>query len=131
MATNTAGTVAQAYHTNQTHYLIKAIAYTMDGTSVSMGFLPAGAVITNCYGVISTAFNGGATNTLSIGKSGSTTIWANAIALGTAGRILSTTLATATTVVQAADVEVLATVTSTAGASAGAGYAILEYMIPQ
>lgn len=131
MATNTAATVARQYHTSQVHYLVKKITFADNGTAPSMGFMPAGAVVVRAYCSVATAFNGDTTNTVSIGKSGATTTWASAIALGTRGTILSTTLATATTVLQATDVEVIATVTSTASASAGEAYAVLEYIIPQ
>lgn len=131
MATGTAATQARLYHTSQTHYLQAAISYTNNGSTVSLGTLPAGAVVVRAYAAVGTAFNGDTTNTVSIGKSGATTTWASAIALGTRGLIVSTTLATATTVVQAVDVEVIATVTSANSASAGSGYAVLEYIFPQ
>ena len=45
MATGTAGTVAREFHTAQTHYLTKAITYADNGSTLSMGYAPAGAIV--------------------------------------------------------------------------------------
>ena len=45
MPTNTAATDARQFHTQQVHYLRKSIAYTDDGTEVTVGKIPSGALI--------------------------------------------------------------------------------------
>ena len=50
---------AQAYHTNQVHYLRKAVAYTDDGATLSLGWVPAEAAILRGGVVVTTAFNSG------------------------------------------------------------------------
>ena len=130
MATNTAGDVGKQYHTDQTHYMTKAIAYTDDGTSVTVGVLPPNAIVTKAYVHVATAFNGGTTNTVSLGYSGAATAYASAVALGTVGVIQSTTLATSTGAQNSTAKTVLAAVTSTASASTGAGTVVVQYIIP-
>ena len=58
---------AREYHTAQTHYLRAAITYADNGTTVSLGWVPDGAVIINAGVNVYTAFNGDTTNTLNIG----------------------------------------------------------------
>jgi hypothetical protein len=69
MATNTAGDVGQEYHTNQTHYISKSVLYTDAGRAVTIGTIPAGAVllyaISGAY--VTTAFTGSGTDLLDIG----------------------------------------------------------------
>jgi len=131
MATNTAGTAAREYTTAQTHYLTKAITYADNGTSVSLGYVPAGAYVIRGGVVVSTAFNGNSANTLNIGTASSASAFASAIALGTAGIIVADDLATTTAAYCSTDTEMKAAVTSTASASAGAGMVWIEYLVPQ
>ena len=130
MATDTAGDVGQEYISNQTHYLVKAITFADNGATPTVGVLPPNAVVVRAYAVVTTAFNGDTTNTCSIGYSGTATGYASAIALGTRGVITSTTLATSTVAQSTVARTVIATVTSTASASAGAGFAVVEYIMP-
>jgi hypothetical protein len=71
MATGTAGTTARQFTTQQVHYLRKSITYSDNGTTVTIGTIPAGSLILKpISGVaVNVAFNGGTTNTLDIGAS--------------------------------------------------------------
>ena len=67
MATGVQGTTARKYHTEQTHYLRKRIAF--DDTSLTgvVGILPSGAIMLRGNVYVFTAFN---TGTLNVGKEG-------------------------------------------------------------
>lgn len=71
MATGTAGTTARLFPTQQIHYLRKDITYADAGDTVTVGVLPAGALILKAIsGVhVSTAFSGGSAYTLDVGYS--------------------------------------------------------------
>lgn len=127
MATGTAGSTARTFHTQQVHYLRKSITYADNGTTVTVGTIPAGAqIIKPISGVaVNVAFDGDTTNTLDVGPSTDTDLWATDLALGTIAFVpldeaVSNTV-TSDTIVQAA-------VVSTASASAGAGEIIIAYV---
>lgn len=69
----TAPPPARLYHTQQTAYLRRPVAYNTPniGTSdiVCLGTLPAGAFIARVYVRVNTAFNAGTTNVLTVGTS--------------------------------------------------------------
>jgi len=134
MATDTAGGVGQVYVQNMVHYLSKTITYADNGTTVTIGTLPAGAVvIPGISGIaVNTAFDGDTTNTSDIGITGSTTKYASALALGTAGWIELDVIteASASDLSNSADVDVIATVISTASAAAGSATVVLAYVVP-
>lgn len=126
---------AREYHTAQTHYLRKAITYADNGTTVSLGWVPAGAVIVGAGVNVYTAFNGDTTNTLDIGyrnggnsETDDTDEYATDLALGTAGVIVADELATAAVNYFASGAEIVGVVVSTASASAGAGVVWIEYL---
>lgn len=126
---------AREYHTSQTHYLRKAITYADDGTTVSLGWVPDGAVIVDGGVNVSTAFDGDTTNTLDIGyrnggnsETDDADEFASAIALGTAGSIVADDMATAAVNTFPNGAEITASVTSTASASAGAGVVWVLYL---
>lgn len=130
MATNTAGSTARDLNMQLVHYLRKGITYADGGTTVTVGTIPAGAVIiTPMSGVqVNVAFNGNATNTLDLGASddsGNNNI-ATLLALGTIGFI--TIDETTTTKIYAVDTRIDAVVVSTAAASAGTGEIIICYV---
>jgi hypothetical protein len=135
MATDTAGNQGQMYHTNQVHYLAKTITYLDDGKTVTVGYLPPGAVvIPGISGIaVNVVFNGGATNTCDVGIVGNTTKYSSALALGTLGWIESDVLteSSATRLDETAATQVIATVISTANASTGSATVILAYVIPE
>lgn len=58
---------AQQYHLNVVHVLRKNITFSDMGSTVSLGWVPAGAVVSNAYIVVDTAFNSGTTSTANMG----------------------------------------------------------------
>lgn len=110
MATGTAGTAARQFHTQQVHYLRKSITFADDGTTVTVGTIPAGSLVLKpMSGVaVTTVFNAGSTNVLDIGPStdSGTDLWATDLALGTLAFVpldeAVTFLVSVDTVVQAA-----------------------------
>lgn len=134
MATDTAGNQGQMYHTNQVHYLAKTITVADAGTTVTVGYLPPGAVvIPGISGIaVNVVFNGDATNTCDVGIVGSTTKYSSALALGTLGWIESDVLteSVGTRMNTTAEEKVIATVVSTADATTGSATVILAYVIP-
>lgn len=130
MATGTAGTVARQFHTQQIHYLRKSITYADDGTTVTVGTIPAGSLILKpISGVaVTTVFNAGSTNVLDIGPStdSGTDLWATDLALGTLAFVpldeAVTNLVSVDTIVQAA-----VDLTGTA-ATTGAAEIIIAYI---
>lgn len=125
---------AREYHTSQTHYLRKAISYTDDGDTVSLGWVPEGAVIVNAGVNVHTAFNGDTTNDLDIGyrnggdsETDDTDEYASSISLATAGIIQADDVATAAVNKFDGGAEIVAVVTSTGSASAGSATVWVEY----
>lgn len=125
MATGTAGTNARQYHQCMVHYLRKAIAYTDGQTAtVTVGTIPAGALVNDVAVTVTTAFNNGTTNTLNIGTVADPDGFATAVALGTVGRIAADELATSNDLYVTADTVITATHASS-GTAATAGQAIV------
>ncbi len=90
MPTNTAGSVARELPSQQIHYLRKTIDFNDDGSEVTVGWIPNGALIIQpISGVhVVTAFDAGTTNTLNIGADDGNDDpdeFATLIALGTVG----------------------------------------------
>ena len=110
MPTGTAGTTARQYDTQQVHYLRKGITFADDGTTVTIGTIPANSIILRpLSGVaVTQVFNAGSTNVLDIGPStdAGTDLWATDLALGALAFVpldeAVTNLVTVDTVVQAA-----------------------------
>lgn len=129
MATGTAGTAARDYQMQMIHYLRKTITYADNGSTVTIGTIPAGAVLVKpISGVaVSVAFNGNTTNTLDIGPStdSGTNLW---MTVGALGSIAFVPLDEAVTNVVSVDTVVQAAVVSTAGASAGSAEIIIAYI---
>lgn len=120
---------ARVYHTQQVHYFRRRIVYTETGT-LTIGVIPAGAVVLNAGVVVTTAFNAGTTNTLDIGTSGDTDGFATALALGTIGRIVADEMATSNDLYSASEVTLQCVVTlSGTAATAGEGFVYVEYLI--
>lgn len=67
MATGTQATTARRFHTQQTHYLRKRIAWNDAGLTGIVGVLPEGAIIVRGSVYVFAAFN---TGTLNVGKQG-------------------------------------------------------------
>ena len=130
MATNTAATNARLYHTDQVHYLAKNFTYADDGSVLSLGYLPAGAVILKpMSGVaVHVAFNADTTNVLDIGTAANDDLYGTDLALGS---IAFVPLDEAVSMTVAADTLVTATVDLTGtAATTGSGTVIIAYVIP-
>lgn len=120
---------ARVYHTQQTHYLRKAVVFGNSGTAVTVGKLPAGAVVLSAGVVVTTAFNAGTSNVIDIGTTGDPNGFASAIALGTVGRIEADDMATSDDLYSASESEISATVNlSGTAATTGAGIVYVEYL---
>lgn len=88
MATGTAGSTARVYDTQQIHYYRKALSYA-DGitASVSIGLVPAGAIVVDAGVLVTTTYNWGTNNLLNMGTPGDTDGLATSLSLATAGLI--------------------------------------------
>ena len=132
MPTNTAGTVAREFHTQQIHYIRKTITFADNGATVTCGVIPSGSIVlSELSGVyVTTVFNGGSTNTCDVGITGSTTKYSSALALGTLGFIEQDVMTTsaATSHLTTADETIIATVISTAGATTGSAEVIMAFI---
>lgn len=118
---------ARVYHTNQTHYFRKRIIFS--DTVVTLGVIPAGAIVINAGVVVTTAFNAGTTNVLDIGTSGDDDGFATDLALGTIGRIAADELATSNDLYSTSDVTLTATYAQTGtAATAGEGFVFVEFI---
>lgn len=129
MATGTAGGTARQYHTQQVHYLRKSITFSDNGTAVTVGYIPAGALILKpLSGVaVTTAFNAGTANVLDIGTSDNDDLFGTDLALGTTNFIPCDENVGGYLV--AADTTITATVAlSGTAATAGAGEVIIAYI---
>jgi hypothetical protein len=128
MATGTAGTTARQYDTQQVHYLRKSIAYTDHGLTLTIGTIPAGALVLKALsGVhVTTAFNAGGADTLDIGPStdSGTDLWATALDMSATTFV---PMDENVSLLVSVDTIVQCDVTSS-GSSAGAGEVIICYI---
>lgn len=130
MATGTAGSAARNYGKQMVHYLRKGFTYADDGTTLTIGTIPAGALVLKPLSGVAviTAFNAGSTNVLDIGPStdSGTDLWATDLALGTIGFVpldeAVSLRVSSDTIVQAA-----VDLTGTA-ATAGDGEIVIAYL---
>ncbi len=130
MTTNTAGSTAREYYTDQIHYLARDFTFADDGSVLAMGTLPAGACILKpISGVtVHVAFNAGSTNVLDIGTSANDDLYATDLALGS---IAFVPIDEAVSLTVAADTAITATVDLTGtAATAGSGTIIIAYVLP-
>ena len=119
-----------AYNNNVTNAagqlsaITATIAYT-DTAAVTIGTLPAGAQIVNVNIDVTTAFNAGTTNTVTVGKTGSAAAFVAATSVGSAGRasVATTGVYSAWANVGTSDVDYATVTFSQTGAAASAGAA--------
>ena len=100
------------------------IAYT-DTAAVTIGTLPAGAQIVNVNIDVTTAFNAGTTNTVTVGKTGSAAAFVAATSVGSAGRasVATTGVYSAWANVGTSDIDYATVTFSQTGTAASAGAA--------
>lgn len=127
MATGTAGTAARDYNMQMIHYLRKTITYADGGTTVTVGTIPAGALLVKpISGVaVNVAFNGDTSNILDIGPSDNTDLW---MTDGSLASIAFVPLDEAVSNLVSSDTVVQCAVVSTASASAGSAEIVIAYI---
>ena len=119
-----------AYNNNVTNAagqlsaITATIAYT-DTAAVTIGTLPAGAQIVDVNIDVTTAFNAGTTNTVTVGKTGSAAAFVAATSVGSAGRasVATTGVYSAWANVGTSDIDYATVTFSQTGAAASAGAA--------
>lgn len=129
MATNTAGTVARQFQSQQVHYLRKRITFATANVETDLGYIPAGA---NVIGGGVHVVTADAAITLDVGfKGGSTTDdpngYASALSVAAVGFIALDELAATTNIVQTVDTRVTYTVLT--GADTFVGDLIVTYVV--
>lgn len=116
------------YHVVQT--ISATVSYTDNGSAVTIGVLPAGAIVLRGTAIVSTAFNAGTSNVLDIGTSADPDGFATDLALGTIGNIVADEMASTNDQGPlSADTTITAT-PALAGTAATAGTAtvVIEYI---
>jgi hypothetical protein len=122
------GSQARVYHTNQIHYLRKDIVFT-DTAVMTVGVLPAGAIVVDAGVVVSTAWNSGTSDVLDIGTSGDGDGFATDLSLRTIGNIVWDELATSNDLYSASEVTITCQAASTGTtATAGLGHVYVAYI---
>jgi len=104
-----------------------------DSSAVAIGTIPANAQIVDINIDVTTAFNGGSSNTLTVGKAGSAAAFVAATSVGSAGRasVATTGVYSAWADVGNAEVPVTATFAQTGTpATAGAARVTVVYRSP-
>jgi hypothetical protein len=130
MATGTAGDSARRNTTQQVGYLRKGFTFANATETLTMGVLPAGAIVIDAGVIVSEAFNAGTNNRLDMGTSGDTDGFATDLALGTIGNIVWDELATSNDLgpyASATTIQIVVDVTGTA-ATTGIGTAYVCYL---
>lgn len=120
---------ARVYHTQQIHYLRKSIVFGDNGTALTVGKIPSGALILKpLSGVhVTTVFNAGTNNFLDIGTSADDDLYGTDLSLTTTNFVpLDENVGT---YLVSADTTITATVglTGTA-ATTGAGEVVIAYI---
>lgn len=129
MATNTAGTAARQFYTQQVHYLRKRITFATANVETDLGIIPAGATVIGGGVHVVTA---DAAITLDVGfKDGSSTndpnAYATALSVANVGFIALDELAATTNIQQSVDTKVTYTVLT--GADTFVGDLIVTYVV--
>ena len=97
------------------------IAYT-DSAAVTIATIPAGAQIQNVHIDVTTAFNAGTTNTVTVGKTGSAAAFVASTSVGATGRASVATTGVYSAWANTGTSDVVATITfSQTGTAATAG----------
>lgn len=109
------------------HYLRRGVGEADEGAgALTVGVLPAGAIVVGAGIIVGTAFNG-TSPIVQIGTSGDADGFATNLALGTIGNIVWDELATSNDLYSASEVTVTCTVTAT-GNDSTAGYGVVYVM---
>ena len=113
------------------HTLRVKVSYTVgSGGVVSIGKVPAMAIVMDAGVVVEEAFNAGTANAMFLGRAGDPDSLATVLDVSLKGRLLANAMATSTTLHNAEDAEYIATLNMTgAAATQGVGYAYLIYAV--
>jgi len=103
--------------------ITKDIAFSDVDTTVTVGVLPAGAVVLRAGAIVSTAFNSGSTDILDIGTSADSDGFATDISLATIGVIAADEMATTNDAGPYASDTTIVCVPAQTGTAASAGAA--------
>lgn len=122
------GSQARLYHTQQVHYIWRAISEADEGVgALTIGVVPANSLIVRAGIVVTTAFNG----TTPIADLGQTDGdgFATDLTLATAGNKVADEMATSDDIYSTSEITCTVTVSATGNDStAGAGFAYVEYL---
>jgi hypothetical protein len=122
---------ARVFHTQQVHYLRKDLTFA-DTAVLTVGVIPAGAIVVGAGVVVSTAWNSGTSDVLDIGTSGDGDGFATDLSLRTIGNIVWDELATSNDLYSTSDVTITCQAASTgAAATAGLGHVYVQYIPPK
>jgi hypothetical protein len=112
---------------NVDNKLVKAITYT-DTTAITVGYLPANAVISSIKVLVGTAFNAGGNDYIDIGNASVANQYADNVDVSSAGSA-TVTLQNVGAVISATLPTEIKAVYVPAGTSpsAGSGYVVVEY----
>jgi hypothetical protein len=133
MATDTLQAPARRTHLQVVHTLRKRITFADEGNEVTVGYLPANAVVIGGGAMITTAFDD--TSTIDVGfKDGNSTddpnAYATALVATAVGYIALDALAATTNIMQTEPATVTVTLNDGSGAvAAGAAEIIIEYVL--
>lgn len=119
------------YSLNVMHTLRKTVRYS-DGASavVTVGTLPAGAIVVGGAVHVSTVFNAGTNNNIDVGTAADPDGFATALAMTSAGDKVFDELATSDDLLTSADTDVIATLGLTGTpASAGVAQVIVWFVV--
>jgi len=131
-----AGTVREGASKNTGFTLMAQsakIVFAANGTTTTIATLPANSQIFQIAVDVTTAFNAGTTNTVDLGDGSTADKFADALALGSLGRVLATSdVSQVTNLIDigASDVNVVATYNQT-GSAADAGAATITVLYIQ
>lgn len=129
MTTQTPGTVAREYATEQVHFLRKKITFANFGSVVDVGWIPGGSIIIGGGVQIQTAFNSSGTDLLDVGTVADDDGLATDLTLAAVGFLPLDELAAVTNIYLAADTKIIATpAQSVADATTGVAYVIILFI---
>lgn len=128
MATNEPAKVGRQLALQAVHYLRKGVTFADNGTAVTVGVLPEGALILKPLSgiAVTTAFNAGTTNTLNIGTEDDADLYATLISVGTTN-FVALDESVSNLVTEETTITATVTLTGTA-ATAGAGEVVIAYI---
>ena len=129
MPTNSPGSDARRLQEQQVTYLRRTVTFADNGVALTLGTIPAGAVIikpiSGAY--VNVVFNAGTSNTINIGTTANDDLYATLLAAGT---IAFVPLDEAVTMAVASDTTITATVVLTGtAATTGSADIVVAYVM--